>query len=262
MSNRIALLQCINPSHRDSTPSMAVHDHSLNPGKAVDGKDKLQVFCFGCKFYAWVTREELNLNPTNRLFKRKFINEVIGADNTDLITKFFIDRNFDRKDIPWGELSMGIESQVDLYLRPFMEWDLYNYRFNPMGKQRRYLDKSKPKTRYLPGPNGNYASIAWINLGEPGPRSLYICESWIDAQWVNVYIADQSDSVMSLLGTNSKKILPKLYTCSKKYGAIYLWFDGDGPGLECESILYKQLCEYENCSVFKRSVMDHKVYEL
>jgi len=203
MGKRIALINCINPQHQDSTPSMAVYEH---PRKGGSGQDKLQVFCFGCKFHAWVTPDQIDLKPKEDIpgFKPKY--EVQHADHTELITQFFLDRNFKKEDIPWSSLEMGnevhplpsplgdtpgtIKPVLRQSSRPYMEWNLYDYKFNVVGKQRRYLDAKQPKTRYiqvgeLPYPQIAHLSKHWFGDYEHDVRNLHLCESWVDAVWVS-----------------------------------------------------------------------------
>lgn len=258
----LGVTRCVNPAHNDSDPSMAVYDH---------GKDKYQVFCFGCKHHGWVSPDEVDLAISLPSPKRDYTYLTVNEDQTEPIIKFFLDRNFQELNIPWGSIDMGVELQEQsdnphamkykICSRPYMEWDLYNYRFNSMGRQRRYLDNRKPKTRYFPGGNGNYAEVAYIDLGDPGARALHICESWIDAHWVDIYQADKCDEVMTILGTQSNKIDTHLYNWSKKYRQIHLWFDGDLPGIDCSHDLFRKICEFDS-SVYNHTNHGKKVYEL
>ena len=222
MGKRIGLVQCINPQHNDSTPSMAVYEH---------GQDKLQVFCFGCKYHAWVTPDKIDFNQKNytssgsSVGDKQWVNYAIvtPVDHKELVTQFFLDRNFKENDIPWGQIEMGNEltTSVDWDYsngrygyreRPYMQWSLYSAASQLLGFQRRYLDDRKPKTKYLPTKSGRYADVAWINSYYT--VNLHICESWIDAQWVR---KQNEASVMTILGTNPDKIKHMIYDWSKEY---------------------------------------------
>lgn len=256
MGKRIALVQCINPRHNDSTPSMAVYEQ---------GEDKLQVYCFGCGYHAWVSPDEVELNTHRTIFDNGEPKEdgtlTEPADHRQLVTQFFLDRNFKQENIPWGSITMGNEWNM-LFDRPFMQWDLLDENLLVHGKQRRYLDTGTPKTKYIPM-NGKYADVAWINSNEHWLcdgrlRELNICESWVDSQWVNT-ITDSNN--MTILGTNPDKIKHKIYDWSKQYDTIHLWFDGDDPGIRCANqIMY--WCSMHNLECVNHTEKGKKVYQL
>lgn len=235
MAKRVGLTQCINPQHRDSTPSMAVYDH----GK----EDKLQVFCFGCKFHAWVTPEQVPVNKEDKGAKDKPVPIVTYGDNQTVkeqVDQFFKDRNIKT---PWHLIKWGTESppyfSSSFSQRPFIEWDLLSSNGIVKGSQRRYLDDKTPKTKYFPDKEGNYAKEAWVKFNYtyvannprykwPVTTTLAICESWVDAVFVNQRLTDVD--VMTILGTDTKHIESRLYDLNILYDEIWLFFDGDNPG--------------------------------
>ena len=258
MGKQINLINCINPQHADSTPSMAVYDH---------GGAKLQVYCFGCHYHAWVNPTDIELINIKKENSKRVDVAVESADHTNLVAQFFLDRNFEEDRIPWGRLRMGdenwrwidgetyIDKAIKLKPRPYMEWDLYDESFNVRGVQRRYLDDGKPKTRYYPDKGGNYADVAWTSIGY---SALHITESWIDAQWVTQYRLGQT---MTILGTNPNKIKDNIYTWAKEYRIIHLWFDGDTPGIRCANqIMY--WCGFHDVKCVNHTKEGKKVYEL
>lgn len=273
MGKRIALINCISPRHTDSTPSMAVYDQ---------GQDKLQVFCFGCGYHAWVYPTEIDLtNPQEDRPRSTVLPTSEPADHKQLVTQFFLDRNFKENKIPWGSIRMGNEVRpvsnypesrsISVYKRPYMEWDLLDKYWIVRGIQRRYLDDGKPmqpnkvgacqrklsKTKYIPV-NGEYADVAWTFITKRWYDALHITESWIDAHWVKQH---QVGDVMTILGTNPDKIKDKIYQWSKEYETIHLWFDGDSPGIRCaEQILF--WCIFQRGECVNHTKEGKKVYEL
>jgi len=256
MGQQVGLTHCINPAHDDSTPSMAVYDH---------GKGKLQVFCFGCQYYGWVDKHEIDVVPPAQGKKNMHL-VTEAADHHDLVKEFFLVRNFEVEYIPWGHLSMGDERHTEKLIqrpRPYMEWYLYDQEFNVTGVQRRYLDEETPKTRYLQVNDLPYPRVTWL-YRTGNPSVLHIAESWVDGQWLYNGAEDtfkQNVDVLSILGTTAADVKPYLYQWSRYYElGLVLWFDGDEPGINCARKIQRWASDF-HLKVTSNIIEGKKVYE-
>ena len=177
MAKRIGLSTCINPTHNDKTPSMAVYDH---------GKDKLQVFCFGCKYHAWVYPENIEIQ------ERKERGKITPEYTTQypLKEKYIRDYCEKRNCLEHYKELYEIANPVWEGERPQLSWSIYTWEGQYIGKQVRYLDNKKPKTRYVEGkPDGKY-TLYYTSLTEYSnkyPDVIVITESHFDRDWETMY---------------------------------------------------------------------------
>lgn len=253
MAQRLALVQCINPAHKDDTPSMAVYDH---------GKKKLQVFCFGCKFHGWVTPSQINTtsNTTDTKVSKDVVVTGIHLPTGVIQQKvkdFFTQRNF--ADIPWKYLTYGSEVFGNK-IRPYVKWTLYDFNSHIVGYQFRFLDEEKPKIKTMPV-GGKYPQFAWHNPTMLG--GVRITESWVDAQCLDHRYGVKKTLI--LLGTQPTKVdwYKFLVDCGANTSevAVHLWFDGDKAGMECANRLWYILTSL-GATVTNDTVEGKKVYEV
>ncbi len=239
MSERIGLTHCINPNHNDKTPSMAVYDH---------GKDKLQVFCFGCKYYAWVHQENIQLVKPNNIKSVYEIGQVTvdaadwnviktyDADIGLMVREYCTKRNLTSVDaqLLLDQITMGTNEPQG---RPFMSWNIYNYNGGYRGYQRRFLDDQQPKTDYCTGMviQNRYTlyTTDLVPYNKPeGEYDIAICESAFDTFWVKQTVPESRDTIYyTTLGTpNAIEWEYKLKVIIQEAKKVYLYFDRDIPG--------------------------------
>ena len=269
MGERIALTQCINPNHDDSTPSMAVYDH---------GKDKLQVFCFGCKYHAWVDPIDIDLKP----HIERTNNYVPGTDTGTLcdinscstvkprLSKYCRDRNLSDSSVDalYDRVTIGYDG------RPYMEWSIYDITGKYVGWQRRYLDDEHPKTRYSKGINIDNTSMLYTtslvtnSMDYGDARAIYIAESAFDVFWLQqTKHIPESIHMYTTLGTPdhinwSDDIKNKLRFAKK----MFLYFDRDIPGDRTSHAIMRYK-DYINCDIDINNMMEEqpegtKVYQI
>lgn len=251
MAQRLALVPCINPQHKDDTPSMAVYDH---------GKKKLQVFCFGCKFHGWVTPSQLSTIPNTTDTKVSKDVVVTGGhvptkEVQERVVRFFTDRNFWVRSIPWQYITYG-SGVFGSKIRPYFRWALHDFDSNTIGYQTRFLDDEKPKIKTEPV-GGKYPQYAWHNPRVDG--GVRITESWVDAQWLEQIHGVKKTLI--LLGTQPTKVDWYRFLVGAGYGLVILYFDGDKAGIDCANKIQHTLTSL-GATVVCNVVKGKKVYEV
>lgn len=255
MAQRIALVPCINPAHKDDTPSMAVYDH---------GKEKLQVFCFGCKYHGWVTPSEVvdTAGKATKTYKtaeqeptgvHRSLGEVRMA-----VESFFTDRGFRLSGIPWAHIIYGSDVFGDR-IRPYLRWALLDWDNNTIGYQVRFLDEHKPKIKTI-SVGGKYPSVAWLGASRDRDAGVRIVESWVDAVYINYIFGDKPTLI--LLGTQPSKVdWYKFIVSIGNKTEVHLYFDGDKAGMECEGKIQHVLTDLGQV-VLPHTQKGKKTYEL
>lgn len=274
MGKRVAITQCINPAHNDSSPSMAVYDH---------GQDKLQVFCFGCKYHAWVYPEQVELTtpkeytsatpgmstrqplPVNRADYGYLYNDIESAVHT-----YCTDRSLSVMD---GQLLLDrVRVGVDARHRMYMEWSIYTLIGKYVGTQTRYLDDAQPKTRYSKGIDIDnthmlyYSSLVPVSVSTE--YDVVITESAFDSFWAQqTRERDRNTLYLTTLGTpDSIDWEYGVRFCVLDANAVYLYFDVDIPGSKTtQAILYWWKSNTNNTlpiNVMEGMPEGTKVYEL
>jgi hypothetical protein len=215
------MMRCLNPAHNDRDPSMAVYDH---------GQEKLQVYCFGCHYHAWVLPEDIHSwNKPGSLTVGDVSTLVTNAGSIqytpkssrlfsdemgDELTQFFRQRNMyvpaSKHNITYGVEPGGVPTGSGLLCadgRSFMEWSVYDLFSTKICSQRRYLDTLRPKTRYIDGHPNNQEQLFSTTLtnGFYSDGVLHICESAIDCVFVDQCI-DHDKINRRIMWINSKLV--------------------------------------------------------
>lgn len=253
MAQRIMLTRCINPRHKDDTPSMAVYDH---------GKKKLQVFCFGCKYHGWVSPTDIIDTPGSVVKTQDTeVKETQGQHISLEIVGHMVDQFFNNRHItqvPYHLITYGTDTFNNV-IRPYFKYALLDEHQNTIGYQVRFLDTHKPKVKTI-SVGGKYPQYAVYNHTAQNDN-VRITESWVDA----VYLTENfsASPTYILLGTQPSKIDWYKFITSfykKDETIVNLWFDGDKAGIECADRIRHTLTSMGVFTV-NQTFKGRKIYE-